>query len=59
VEIRLHPERDQAHGSLVQNQKGGQTGRSRKKGGIKKSKTGDVSGGNGDDPNRHGLSDVG
>jgi len=39
VEIRLHPGGDQVHGSLVQNKNGGQTGRSKKKGGIKKSET--------------------
>jgi hypothetical protein len=53
VEVRFHPEGDQVHRSLVQNKNGGQTGRSKKKGGAKKSKT------DGDNPNRHGLFDLG
>ena len=32
MEVRLHPEGGQVHRSLVQNQKPGQTGRSKKKG---------------------------
>jgi predicted DNA-binding transcriptional regulator AlpA len=53
VQVRFHPEGDQVHGSLVQNKNGGQTGRSKKKGGAKKSNT------DGDDPNRYGLLDLG
>jgi hypothetical protein len=53
VEVRLHPEGDQAHGSLLQNKNRGQTGRIKKKGGTKKSKT------EAEDPNRYGLLDVG
>ena len=53
VEVRFHPEGDQAQQSLVQNKNGGQTGRSKKKGGAKKSKT------DGDNPNRYGLLDIG
>jgi len=34
VEIRLHPEGDQAHGGLFQNQKGGKGGRGKKKAGA-------------------------
>ena len=44
---------DQAHGSLVQNENQGQTGRSKQKGGIKKSKAA------GNNPNRYGLLDIG
>ena len=54
VEVRLHPERDQAHGGMVQNQKRGPKGRSGQKGGNSKPDTGDA-GGNGNNPNRHGL----
>jgi hypothetical protein len=50
VEIRFHPAGSQAHRSLVQNKNRGQTGRSTKKGGNKKSKTGNRA-----DPNRHNL----
>ncbi len=50
VEVRLHPARDKAYGSLVQNKNKGKKSRSKKKGGINKSKTS-----NGEDPNRHGL----
>ena len=51
VEVRLHPERNQAHGGVVQNKKAGKTGRGKKKGGNSKAKaTGDRG-----DPNRHGL----
>jgi len=53
VEVRLHPEGDQVHKNLVQNKKGGQKGRSKKKGGARKSKTDE------DDPNRYGLLDLG
>jgi hypothetical protein len=53
MEVRLHTKRNQVHGSLVQNKNGGQTGRSKKKGGIKESKTG------ASDSNRHGLFGVG
>ena len=56
VEIRLYPKRDEAYGSLVQNKNKGQTGRSKKKGGTKKSKTADA---DRDSPNRHGLLGVG
>ena len=49
VEVRLHPDGDQAHGSLVQNKNRGQTGRNKKKGGTGKTDTRDG------DPNRHGL----
>jgi len=50
VEVRLHPARDKAYGSLVQNKNKGKKSRSKKKGGINKSKTS-----NGEDSNRHGL----
>lgn len=53
VEVRLHSEWDQAHGSLVQNKNRGKAGRGKKKGGIKESKAGRG------DPNRHGLFGVG
>lgn len=49
VEIRLHSQRSQVHGSLVQNQNRGQTSRGPKKKGDKKSCT--ESGGT----DRHGL----
>jgi hypothetical protein len=49
VEVRLHPPREQAHGSLVQNQTGSKTSRSKTKGGGEKPKT------ETGDPNRHGL----
>jgi len=54
MEIRLHPEGNQAHGSLVQNQKGRTYGRSKKKGGTKETGTTDTGHGGGD-PNRHGI----
>ena len=44
VEVRLHPERNQAHGGLVQHQKRGPKGRSKTKGGDSKPETGDVNG---------------
>jgi hypothetical protein len=53
VEVRLHPERDQVHGYLIQDKKRGQNGRSKKKGGTGKTERGDG------DPNRHGLLGVG
>jgi len=49
VEIRFHPQGDQAYGSLVQNKNRGQTGRGQKTKGGEKSKAGI------EDPNRHGL----
>jgi hypothetical protein len=57
VALRLHPEGDQAHGSLVQNKNQGQTGRSKTKGGTKKSKA--AATGDKEDPNRYGLLDIG
>ena len=57
VALRLHPEGDQAHGSLVQNENQGQTGRSKTKGGTKKSKA--AATGDKEDPNRYGLLDIG
>ena len=55
VEVRLHPERNQVHRGLVQNQIGGKRGRNKKKGGDKKSKTDRGQRGEREDPNRHGL----
>jgi hypothetical protein len=52
VEVRFHPGGDQAHENLVQNKNGGQTGRSKKKGGAKKSEAA------GNDPNSYGLLDI-
>jgi predicted DNA-binding transcriptional regulator AlpA len=49
VEIRLHNERTEIHGSMVQNQKGGERGRSQKARRVKKSGSSDGA------PNRHGL----
>ena len=49
VEIRLHPEGNQVHGKLVQNQKDGEKGRGKKKGGDRKA------GKRHNDYNRHGL----
>lgn len=54
VEVRLHPERNPAHGGLVQNQERGPKGRNGQKGGNSQPKTGDANG-NGKNPNRHGL----
>ena len=56
VEVRLHPERKTVHKDLVQNQKGGQAGRSQAKGGNTKPGTYDD---HRPDPNRHGLLGVG
>jgi len=53
VEVRLHQQRGQAHGSLVQNEKRGSTSRSDKKGGIKESTT------DSGNHNRHGILGVG
>ncbi len=47
--VRLHPEGNQTHGSLVQNKKRSTTGRSKKEGGITKAEAGEG------DFNRHGL----
>lgn len=52
VALRFHPEGDQVYGDLVQNKNRGKTGRSKKKGGGKKPKTGI------EDPNRYGLLDI-
>ena len=49
VEIRLHHEGDQVHECLVRNEEGSYTGRSKKKGGDKESKT------KNDGTDRHGL----
>ena len=49
VEVRLHPQGDQAHGKLVQNENRGQPIRGRKKKGDKQSETG------AGDANRHNL----
>ena len=49
VEVRFHPEGDQADGSLVQNKNRGKKGRGRKEGRAKKSKAGR------ENINRHGL----
>jgi len=49
MDIRLHPERNQAYSSRVQDKNRGERSRSKEKGGDKKSEKG-----NGD-PNRHGL----
>jgi len=49
VEVRFHPDGDQAHGSLVQNKNRGKKGRGRKEGRAKKSKA------SREDINRHGL----
>ena len=51
VEIRLHPERNQADRGLVRNKNQGQKSRSRKKGGNIKSEGRPCDG----DRNRHGL----
>ena len=52
LEVRLHPQRNQAHQRLVRNQDQGQAGRGTKKGGdIKSEAEGD--------PNRHGILGVG
>ena len=53
MEVRLHTKRNQVHGSLVQNKKRGQTGRSKEKGGNQKAETGTG------DSNRHGLLEFG
>lgn len=53
VEVRLHPQRGQVHGSLVRNKKQGEASRSKKKGGNSKSEAGDG------DPNRHRLLGIG
>jgi hypothetical protein len=52
VEGGFHSPRNEAHGSLVQNKNGGQTGRSKKKGATKKSNNKDATR---VDPNRYGL----
>jgi hypothetical protein len=49
VEVRLHPQRNQVHKRLVQDQDQGQRGRGTKKGGNSKSEAGER------DPNRHGI----
>ena len=49
MEVRLHPEGNPAHRSLVQNKSSGKTGRSKKKGGDIKPKA------SAEDQNRHGL----
>jgi len=53
VEVRLHPERDQAHGNLVQNKKRGDACGSKEKGGTEQSGITNT------DPNRHGILEVG
>jgi len=54
--VRPDPEREEIHGNLVQNQKGGQTGRSKKKGGDTQRDAGpEKTGERGDDPDRHGI----
>jgi hypothetical protein len=57
VEVRLHPGGDQAHGGLVQNKNKSKTGRSKKKGGIKKLEAATTR--DKEDPNRYGLLDIG
>jgi len=52
VEVRFHPEGNQAYGSMVQDKKRSKTGRGKKKGGSTKSRTTDD---NRSDSNRHGL----
>ena len=49
VEVRLHPQGDQAYGNLVQNENRGQSSRSRKEKGDKQSET------SSGDANRHNL----
>jgi hypothetical protein len=49
MEVRLHPQRDTAVKSRIQNQNFGKKSRSKKKGGTGKTKKRDG------DPNRHGL----
>ncbi len=49
VAVRVHRERNSAHGNLVQNENRGEKCRIRKKGEDQKSEAGC------DDPNRHGL----
>ncbi len=67
--IRLHPQRNPVHGSLVQNQNSGQTSRSTKKGGTQKAGnnasacrsiclSNECESGS-DNPNRYGLLDIG
>lgn len=55
VEVRLHPQGDQAHGSLVQDQGRGKTGRSKKKGGSAEPANGNGDEETRDDSNRHGI----
>jgi len=52
VEVRFHPQGNQVHRDLVQNQKRGQVGRSKEKGGAKQTGISD------EDANRHGLFDA-
>ena len=56
VEIRLHLEKEQVHGSLVQNQSESKGGRGKTKRRAKKTK--DI-GAKSDQTNRHGLFDIG
>ena len=49
MEVRLHPQRNPTIQSRIQNQNFGQKSRSQKKGGLRKTETGDK------DSNRHGL----
>jgi hypothetical protein len=53
VEIRFHPQGNQAYGSLVQNKNRGQSIRGRKKKGDKEPQIG------AEDSNRYGLFDIG
>jgi hypothetical protein len=52
VEVRLHPERNQAHGSMVHDKERSTISRGKKKGGNTKSSNSDSGGSN---PNRYGL----
>ncbi|RJP85682.1 MAG: helix-turn-helix domain-containing protein [Desulfobacteraceae bacterium] len=49
VEVRLHHQRKQVHGSLVQNQNRGEASRGKEKRGGKEPET------TGENPNRHGI----
>ena len=53
VEVRLHPEGNQVHGSLVRNKNKGKTSRGRK------TKGGEKPDARNEDPNRYGLFDFG
>lgn len=61
VEVRLHPEGGQIHGSLVQNKKRGIGGRGKKATGIEEPSVpaGDGVTGDREDHNRHGLFGIG